>query len=643
MPRYPHYIRPAKGGRWPQRVLAVECESTISVPVSGPVRQTELLSRWRCATMLLGGDCYQVASYTTGGTRASWWDWLADQLDDTRSTWILSEGCGRIWPLIGLWQEIEQGRVRVIGTDPYDAERARADRAAVRATQRDPLAPVSSGERRRAATAVSGMLVCADPPCIATLRVDGRACSVTWIDARNYGVHLPAHCARGTDTIRWLCAYWRQYHDLMRGLMMGSAQCTTGSQALHGWRVSYYHGGVYAGGTAEMTALEQSALMGGRCECYRIGEIEGPVYHLDIRSAYASQCVRESVPIRLSRVLRDVPDYDLGLSLALHQCIASVRIRTDERAYPYRRLPSGVADSPSPSGGRTTADIRGGTDIVYPVGQYDTVLCGPELADAYRHGRVLRCYTLHEYDAAPILRDYARAVYSARCEAERLMMPDMAAVCKRLLVSIVGKFGQHDRRWLNCPTMWSPVLYGEWYGVDEVGRGCRYRSLGGVVQRDTYLGLCSEAVPSVAAWILSAARRELLRLIRIAGWEHTYYCDTDSLMVSHDGFMRLCEAQEPQIGQLGRLYVQSVYTQVAIRGSKWYVADGRTICSGLPRGRCTDVGDGVHFWYSNHAEADAAHGVRPGAVRTMRKYVRSAEYRGGVVRSDGRVDPIMME
>jgi hypothetical protein len=640
--RYPHYLRPAVGGRWPQRVLAVECASVTVSADAASRSQTERLTHWYCTELGLSGDDYCIAAHSTGRTSLGWWEWLSSQLTDTRSTWIISESCGRIWPLLGLWEEIENGRLVITGTDPHAPADTGAELHGLRQAQTDPLAPVSSGARHSVHARRAGMLVVADPPCILVGRYKERACRFTWVDARNYSVHLPESITRGSDSLAWIVLFWRRYHTLCTAAHLGSAQTTTGSQSLHGWRVGYYTGGVYAGGMPEITDLEQRALIGGRCEAYRIGEIVGPVYHLDIRSAYAAQCVREAVPIRVRSML-GAPDMPaLATALARAACIASVRIRTDERAYPYRRVSRAPDTDPTPSGPARQSRAAYGTDIIWPIGEYNTTLCGPELADALAHDRIVRVYSLVEYDSAPILRDYAQRIYDLRCKYESANIPDMARVCKSLLVAIVGKFGQRDRRWVHCPDLWSDLQYGEWYGSDAVGRSCRYRSLGGVIQRDEILGLATEAVPAVAAWILSAARMRLLQLIRIAGWEHTYYCDTDSIMVDEYGYWELDHAGLISPGVLGSLYIHDIWDHVDIRGVKYYVGDGNIVCSGLPRGHCVDVGDGLHYWYTEHAGMQAAHGHRPDSRRVLRRYERSLEYTHGVVRDDGRVDPIRL-
>lgn len=640
--RYPHYLRPAKGGKWPQRVLAVDCESIADTPDTRTAVQTERLASWKCTELVLSEDTYLVHSQSTGSTAPAWWEWLCWQLRDTRSTWIISERCGRVWPLLELWQQIECGNVRIIGHDPYDEQGEDTTSREIRSAQQSPLAPISSGARNRALERQHGLLVIADPPCILTARVQRLPCRVTWIDCRNYSVSLPETIRRGTDSVLWIVQFWRDYHTLCKSLHLGSAQATTGSQSLHGWRVGYYHGGVYAGGSPEVTALEQSALIGGRCEALRIGKIDGPVYHLDIRSAYAAQCVKESVPIRIKRVHHYPSPSDVRALTEAHACIASVVISTEEPAYPYRRLASAIASEPSPSGNNRRYAGSDDTDIIYPVGTYETTLCGPELRDAILLGRIRTCRLLATYHSAPILADYARSVYSAREQAEREYRPAMATVCKALLVAIVGKFGQRDRRWITCPDMWTTEMYGEWRGADEAGRPCRYRSLAGVVQRDDVLGLACEAVPAVAAWILSAARMRLLAYIRTAGWENVYYCDTDSVMVNAIGYERLWYAGEVRHKELGILYTKKVSDHVEIRGIKYYVEDGNIVCSGLPRGHCVDARDGEHYWLYTHAQADAAHHIRPSAGRVLRRYYRTMDYTHGVVGEDGAVRPIRL-
>jgi hypothetical protein len=618
VPRYRHYLESVAGGRWPTVMLVVGCRSESTPSGNRHHVETERLAGW-CTTVLVRSESeYRAAANYSGRSAAGFWDTLKDSLRHPGTTWLLSYRAARVWALLGLWEAIEDERLCITGSDPRASGLGAGEMRALRLSLPDPLGPVSAGLLSRLSARSDGCLVTEDPPNIAQLRYDGHVGGLMWVDSRNYGVSAPDDIDPGEQTVCWLSAWFCEMASVLPRYNMGSLQATAGSQAMHGFRAGYLDTSIYCHTIPEVLQLEGDSYYGGRCECYRIGISKEPLWHLDFRSMYPAICAGCKLPARLSSAIPNPTAAQLERSALGGDGIARVRIGTPEPAYPVRR----------------------DGNVLFPVGRFDTVLAGIELADAWQYRRILSCSYLATYHMEPCLRSYASALYALRCEAEQGMHPGIAQLVKRLLVSLPGKLGQRERRWVTLPDRSTDQLYGEWYGSGPDGEPCRYRSIGGIVQRDEQLGFAADAVPAIAAFVCAYGRHALLTAIRIAGYEHVYYVDTDALIVDQAGYYGLMESGMVAPKQLGKLQVKEVCESLDIRGIKYYVENGRVVCAGLPAERCQDIGDGAHYWYYPHPGAALRSEERPEAARVKRTYERPADYSHGVVQSDGRVKPL---
>jgi hypothetical protein len=293
--------------------------------------------------------------------------------------------------------------------------------------------------------------------------------------------------------------------------------------------------------------------------------------------------------------------------------------------------------------GEPAYPLRRNTDTIYPVGRFTTTLAGPELADALDHNRVKQLHWAAWYEMGRPLSSFCDTIYALRCRAEEEENKPLAAYSKRLLVTLPGKIGQRSKVWEESPKGDGDVLYGEWFGRSTTGFPTRYRSIAGYVQREVDMGFAPDSVPAMASFVTSAGRIRLLQAIRCAGWDHVYYCDTDSLFVDQAGRDRLELGGWIKPGVLGKLQVKSGPGPVEIRGIKYYVEDGRTVCAGMPRGIAEPVGDGLHEWQSMVPSQYIRKGLRPGTIRVLHQYKRTVQYTHGIVGSDGRVAPFYLE
>lgn len=642
MTRYRHYLHPLARFAYPQTILCVDCVGAVDVVTQTRAKQTEELVSWYTVQLLRKESKYGVVSTGCGSGKAAFWASLRTVLERFAGCWIVSTCCVRQWSLLGLWEELEDERWTICGTDNRNADARDSAVRRMRLASDDPLRQPSASYVSDMLGASNGYLCIEDTPNIARIRPTDMPQWCLWVDVRNYGVDVPTTVASGTDRARWCAAFMQRYTSALYSYNLGSLRPTAGAQAMGGFRSGYLGHAIYAHTDRNALECERRSIVGGRCECFRVGVIAPALYHADFRSAYGAVQRDCAVPVRLVGRVANPGPAEAEQYCARYGAIATVDIETDEPAYPYRRESLRDVGHSESSGGDAYPKQGTDTDIIYPIGRFTTTLAGPELMDALERGRIKRWHELCYYDMEHALAEYANAIYKMRCDAEGSGDSDIASVAKRLLVSLPGKFGQRDRRWVYCPEMHTEIGYGEWWGTSQRGEPCRYRSVARKVFRDEILGWSADSVPSVAAWITSAARIKLLHAIRIATWEHTYYVDTDSVMVDESGWTNLISSGLVKDKTLGMLYLKSGAMPTTIHGIKHYVEDGRLTCAGLPRGQCEDYGDGAHYWYTLSATEQTRNMERPEATRILRRYERGGRYRHRVVGEDGRTKPIVL-
>lgn len=641
--RYPHYLRAAATKRNPPALVCVD-----AVGVTDPVTQTaryaaEELDTWHAVCLSLKGGSYGVSRSVSGRTREHWWGLLAEQVRRVPNSWVISCRCPRVWSLLGLWEELEAERWSVTGHDHRHTDNSAGAMRAMRHDSTNQESSDSVGSVPRMRESKHGFLVIEDVPNVAMLSPCGSKQWCLWIDSRNHGVEVASEMLAGPDTASWLADQFRQLTSALVAFRLGALQATVGAQAMHGYRSGYLYRGVYVHTDSESLRVERQSYFGGRCECFHIGTVSPSLAHLDFRSQYASVGIGSSVAIRLVRRVHNPDQADALAHCDAGDAIARVSLETTENAYPYRRAARGAPATDSGESSPLTVGVNGDTDTIFPVGRFITTLCGPELQDALHQGRIRHVHEYCQYEMGYALRDYMQAIYEMRLHYERAGAVGLAHYAKRLLVSVPGKFGQRDRRWTPTPEIAALVPYGEWDGSRADGSPCRYRAVAWRTYRDDVLGWGAESVPSIAAWVTSAARVKLLQAIRVAGWGHVYYVDTDSLLVDSIGLDQLGIAGHIRPGILGALYRKGEPASVALHGAKHYVEGGNVVCAGLPRGSCVDHGDGHHYWHQITPADAVRRGMRPEAHRELRTYQRREPYRQGIVDSDGKVMPFVLE
>jgi hypothetical protein len=388
----------------------------------------------------------------------------------------------------------------------------------------------------------------------------------------------------------------------------------------------------------EMEAWDRESYHGGLVHNFFIGKVKRKtIYHFDINSLYPSVMLN-TYPTKLEFVLEQVSLARLN-RLALDYAIcAQVDIDSKQETYPY----------------------YDGTKLLECRGKFTTALCGAELLAALSRGHIAKVRTAAFYIPGLVFNSYVDFFWRKRQEYKKKGNAVYEQFCKLLMNSLYGKFAQSGYEWqeLNEPNLrmyykergkrfpaeyrgqqWEPALsWGQdkWFplGLDE---GLRIRCFSGVVQFKAIDTEHYESSPIIASYVTSYARDKLRQMIAIAGAEHCYYCDTDSLFVDKYGKARLDQAKLIDPNRLGYLKFEGEAYEPLFLGPKDYVFGDKRKIKGI-RDDAIQIGEGEYV-------QNIFEGLKSVLNRTPDPYIKIAwvvkqlrrEYNKGIVLPSGRV------
>jgi hypothetical protein len=380
------------------------------------------------------------------------------------------------------------------------------------------------------------------------------------LDWSNFGVAPDGYPQTdGATTIETACGVLQDY---LSATAAAGVRVSRSTAAQVGWshaRQSGLGADLACNLDGEARELERRACHGGRCEAFRLGEIPGTTYSLDVRSCYATICRDESLPCRL------VEEYRHGLPVEAidvagdDHWIADVVISTDEPDYPLS---------------------WDGTPI-YPIGQFRTALPWPELRHALMRGRVQRVLRAARYAAGPVLRPYAEWYLHARRAEKSLSVGGSTSWLKAMFNASLGYTARQKWQWIPWD---APVEQDWWFGASQSPVDSQTRVSAQVIDGEarwlSVAGEPRESMPFLHATICSYARVKLLEIFKLAGMENILYCDTDGILVTMRGAMRLIFEDEDRTKYLRGLVERFPCGSARIQGQKVYSVGDNVIAAG---------------------------------------------------------------
>lgn len=355
---------------------------------------------------------------------------------------------------------------------------------------------------------------------------------------------LQAYCRRDVEILLGL---WQRWIAFIQDNDLGMMRKTLSAQAFGAYRHRFMPHNIYIHNYEPALALERRAYHGGRVEVLRAGSYQGETFtKLDVNSMYPYVMYEHEYPTMLASY-RESPDLlELDLALRRYHVLADVDIEIGEPLVP----------------------IDEGKATCYPTGRLRACLTTGEIREVLDRGQITRVHRMALYRSAPIFKGYITELAELKAAYDRSGEPAYRAICKGLMNYLYGKFGQAGLRDTiigDCDPAEFRIL-----PVVDADRGETYELImagGSVIRRDRE-GESYHSFPAICAEVTANARLYLARLIAIAGREHVWYVDTDSLIVDPEGHERLKHLIHPI--RMGKLKVEGQSDRLMINAPKDY-------------------------------------------------------------------------
>ena len=328
--------------------------------------------------------------------------------------------------------------------------------------------------------------------------------------------------------------------------------------------------------------LERMACYGGRASCWYYGiicpggdistvvderpaggpdaAVAGPVTHLDVRSMYPSLLRDRLYPIRLVLQRESISVSDLIDLTSRYGCIARVELDDYTGEYPSRN----------------------GSLVVYHMGKFRTVLCGPELARALSDRSVKRVFEVNCYEMGRPFERSAGELCDLREEYRRRGLHHWELLAKMIANSLAGKLAQRPRGWVELR---GEGHYPEWdvwieHNADT-GVARRMRCIAGRVQEYTDIGVGQGTLTACFAFLTSYGRAMMRSYRETCPPFSVVSQDTDGIWVLPAGHAALRTAGAiPDSPTFGELCIKESSSTGYWLGPKHYRTDHGWILSG---------------------------------------------------------------
>lgn len=362
--------------------------------------------------------------------------------------------------------------------------------------------------------------------------------------------------------------------------------------------------------------LERSSVFGGRAEVYYFGDVcrsknyiapyvDGykraehialteKIVRIDISSMYPYIFSQYEVPGDCI-AHKEIDDMSYLECLCKSDLIgiAAVRIRADIPEFPVRIHPTITEKTEKFEHGFRTRKIYSQSTVEYGIGEFDTVLIGPELEYAYKIGAIKALREIAIYTKSDEYMEYMLWLIGQRYKCKIAGNKHEEKLWKLMANTFGGKLAQRNARWIDCDDeidIGSP--WGELYVSNaDTGELTKYRSIANYVQKwqsDTY---SPKGRPAVWAMVCSIGRFLMMGIRNLIPQHLIIQQDTDGMYVMKDAIPYLERAGLLADDTPGSIRVVSEHNHIRFWGPRHYIVDGEFIMSGLSTGFVHVIGD----------------------------------------------------
>lgn len=364
------------------------------------------------------------------------------------------------------------------------------------------------------------------------------------------------YCKRDVEIIKLAMENFR---GMITEEDLGPLKPTIAGQAFAAYRHTFMAADIQIHNNEKATNLERDSYYGGRVECFRIGDYTGDFYKLDVNSMYPYVMKEHRYPVKLISFKKKGNLTNLKRLIKNGWgAIATVTLTTDKANLPYRSKKK----------------------LIFPTGEFTASLATPELEYCFKHNLIQEVHEVAIYQMDYIFSDYIDYFYSKRLAAKAAGDDVRVNMYKLFLNSLYGKFGQRSESWERVGDA-EPDKVQVLRVKNPDGTTDTFKIFGGSIfkrieEKESFNSFCA-----IASHVTSYARMLLAGFMDTAGRETLYYCDTDSLFVSEDGYTRLQAAGHLDNKILGKLKLEETGTTLEINAPKDYSFNGHVKIKGV--------------------------------------------------------------
>jgi hypothetical protein len=423
------------------------------------------------------------------------------------------------------------------------------------------------------------------------------------------------YCTRDVEVLKM---GMEGYIGFVRENDLGSLALTGPAQAMTAYRHRFMEERIILHRYDAVIEQERASYHGGRTEAFFIGTVPTtPIYYLDVTSMYASQMREHTFPCELLGEFHNPTIADMRSLIKRYEVLVDCDLDTPLPVVPVRQ-----------------------DKLVFPVGSFCATLAGPEFNLCWQSGYVRKVYRVIVYRRGRPFPGYVDYFWSIRQQSMSEGDATMKWFSKLLLNSLYGKWGQR-----NPVYEVGDALPGELPGITTVistatGRRESRLTFGGKTWLKTGEAAARWTQVALASWITSYARVRLWELFLVAGLDHVYYCDTDSLFVDQKGYKNLTGEIVPNA--IGALDLRTKGETLTIHGPKDYVLDKEVALKGVPRS-AQKLSEGVYSYMTFDRFRTRLRRGTPDMIR-QREVIKTVKrvYDKGEVLSSGEVKPLTL-
>lgn len=268
---------------------------------------------------------------------------------------------------------------------------------------------------------------------------------------------------------------------------------------------------------ARVSSRERHAVYGMVRRFLWRGHQPGPIYHVDLKSAYLAALVVSRLPVMYLRTLRRPDMETLAKESTANVLCGLFHVKSGSAPLPLR---------------------RGGLQR-WCTGDYWTWLCGSEAAVALEAGAVAECDQCHVWGA--IIPEQKWATNCLRItEIVQEQGGPLAKLTWRSMYShLVGRWAGWRRNWVDCDAHSGLGRWASWNGFDsKTGEITRYRTVAGRTQKLEGKQESAWSVPLLFGCVTSWVRIAMLHAAWTVDADDLLAIDCDSLWLTERGWNR---------------------------------------------------------------------------------------------------------